>query len=151
MNAKTLEAIETHGKNLLAIFPNATERNPVALCKKLRRIETAAHRFATDYCNGDVQPDGEGKEWFRHYGRGTAGPFLTEKTHGPERFLARVRKLLGITPAKAEQVGLRVNLDARGYALKLSEDWTKGYNSRAPFPIYADWGGYGILAPDLKA
>ncbi len=47
------EAIEAHGKNLLAIFQNATERDPVALCKRLRRLEAKASRITTDYCNGD--------------------------------------------------------------------------------------------------
>ena len=52
MNHKTLEAITRHGETLLRAFPNAIEKNPVALCKKLRRIETATRQVMTDYCNG---------------------------------------------------------------------------------------------------
>lgn len=54
MNAKTLEAINRHGESLLKAFPNCTEKNPVALCKKLRRIETSLARPLVDYCNGDA-------------------------------------------------------------------------------------------------
>jgi hypothetical protein len=54
MNAKTLEAITKHGLALLAAFPNATEKDPVALCKKLRRIETATRLVFERYCNGEV-------------------------------------------------------------------------------------------------
>lgn len=57
MNAKTREAIETHGKNLLRIFPNATEQDPLALCKKLRRIETVAHRNSEAFCNGEIDSE----------------------------------------------------------------------------------------------
>ena len=149
MNANTLKAITRHGESLLAAFPSATEKDPVALCKKLRRVETAANRFATDYCNGDIQADDNNEVFYRHYGRGTNGPFLTEKVDGPEKFLRRVRAILGITSEKAKEIGLFVNLDARGYSLKLSDDWTMGYNSKAERRIHTDWGGYGILAPDL--
>ena len=53
MNAKTLEAITRHGETLLRAFPNATEKNPVALCKKLRRIENAVAKPILDYTNGE--------------------------------------------------------------------------------------------------
>lgn len=39
MNAKTEAAVMEHGKQLLAIFPSATERDPVKLCRKLRKLE----------------------------------------------------------------------------------------------------------------
>ena len=44
MNTNTLKAITRHGESLLKAFPNALEKNPVALCKKLRRIETGLAR-----------------------------------------------------------------------------------------------------------
>ena len=46
------ERIKRHGKHLLAIFPNATERDPMSLCKKLRRLEAEARQFAERCCNG---------------------------------------------------------------------------------------------------
>ena len=54
MNAKTLEAVERHGRQLLAIFPNATERDPVTLCNKLRRVEAVAERHALMLCNDEA-------------------------------------------------------------------------------------------------
>ena len=36
------------------------------------------------------------------------------------------------------------NFDARGYALKFFEDFSKDK------PIHKDWGGYGIIAPDFR-
>lgn len=43
MNAKQkiamYEAIEEHGKKLLALFPNAKEKDPIRLCKRLRVYE----------------------------------------------------------------------------------------------------------------
>lgn len=45
------DRIEAHGADLLRLFPNATERDPASLCKKLRRIEGRANRAACDACN----------------------------------------------------------------------------------------------------
>lgn len=131
MNAKTLEAITRHGESLLAAFPDATERDPVALCKKLRRIETRASYIGVRLC-------------------GDSGYSYEAADAETDKALASVCKLLGLTPAKAQEVGLFVNRDPRGYALKLSDDWTRGYNSKAELRLYTDWGGDAILAPDLN-
>ena len=40
---------------------------------------------------------------------------------------------------------LFVNGDARGYALKIMDS----YVMERRLDIYKDWGGYGIIAPDL--
>ena len=39
MTPKQREAIERHGRQVLALFPNATERDPEELCRKLRSKE----------------------------------------------------------------------------------------------------------------
>lgn len=135
MNAKTLEAVKRHGTSLLLAFPNATERDPVALCKKLRRIESAAHRVMTDYCNGDATSDQADK--------------------AEESALKRLRSLLAVDSYQSASAALFVNRDPRGYALKLCDEWTREYNREQysktdGLPIYTDWGGYGIIAPDLK-
>ena len=127
MNAKTLEAITRHGETLLRAFPNATEKNPVTLCKKLRRIETATHRIMTDYCNGDCDEYGADKASDSAY--------------------TRLQTLLG-----DKKTPMIVNRDPRGYALKLDDAWTRKYNNALPCNccrIHTDMGGYGILAPDL--
>src|SRR3990172_5002755 len=59
MNAKTREAILSHSRQLLAIFPQATERDPLALCKKLRRIEAKATAIGLQLCNGPQMAEGE--------------------------------------------------------------------------------------------
>ena len=37
-----------------------------------------------------------------------------------------------------------LNTDARGYALKFFEDFSKDKT------IHKDWGGYGLIAPDFR-
>ena len=134
MNAKTLEAIKRHGESLLRAFPEATERDPVALCKKLRRIETVAHRMAELACEREVP----------------------EQDEADAKAIQRVRTLLGITEHQAALI-LFVNRDPRGYALKIRESFANGINLRAraegkhEFTLFTDWGGDGIIAPDLTA
>ena len=91
------ERINRHGAQLLAIFPDATEKNPVALCKKLRRLETEGENYAVAYCNGSIT----GEQWEERQ----------------ERLLNRVNKLLGNDSAP-----VFVNGDPRGYALKTEDD-----------------------------
>lgn len=110
--------IQKHGEMLNALFNTGIE--PVALCKKLKRLETKAHKLATDYCNGENGVDSENIDTFT------------------EPIIKAVKKLLG------NNVPVRFNGDARGYALKLSIEWSADKN------IYKDWGGYGILAPDFR-
>lgn len=108
------DRIERHGRELLAIFPDATIQDPIQLCKRLRTIEASASKHAERRCNEDVP----------------------ESEH--ERFetmtLNKLRKLLG-----SDRVWL--NGDPRGYALKI--DLEPGE------VLHRDWGGYGIIAPDL--
>lgn len=145
MNAKTLEAIRRHGEALLAAFPNATEKDPVTLCKKLRRIETSLVKPLTDYCNGDFDAGKNGERL----------DAICDKAK------ARVVKLLfGLDIEKHSHpdcaCGLFINRDPRGYALKLDDEWTRDYNHHSHAcladdfkRIYTDMGGYGIIAPDL--
>lgn len=120
MNAKTLEAIKHHGEQLLAIFPNATERDPVALCKKLRRVETAASRWNVDCCN-----------W--------RDPSIEEQEANDAKIYKRVHAILGTTE------GIVYNKDPRGYALKIDDAAMRAND----YQLHRDWGGYGIIAPDL--
>jgi hypothetical protein len=145
MNAKTLEAVRRHGESILAAFPNTTEKDPVALCKKLRRIETVAHNGATAHCNGETLHIGIHDRYEFSSDENAWGKFSA-------MVLKRVMTLFGSSvPAYC---GLFVNGDARGYALKLNDEWTRNWNHRqyvnnTRLPIYTDMGGYGILAPDL--
>ena len=121
------EQILRHGFQLKRIFfaedaANGTGISPVALAKALHRIETKAHRIAEQYCNGDIQQDE-----------------MDKLVEGIERSLDR---LLDYTN---KQVPVFVNLDPRGYALKIRDEYVKANG----LDIYRDWGGYGILAPEF--
>lgn len=123
--------IEQHGRNLLAIFPNATERDPVKLCKELLKLETFAAAIGLQLCNGpELQQEDADKR--------------------VEAVLSKASKLLG----NASDVPVFVNLDPRGYALKIDDAWLTAQRAdhRTAFKavIHRDFGGYGILAPDLS-
>jgi len=115
-----------HAAALAELFPNAT-KSGLDLCRALRRIEAKASRAATDYCNGDMDADGWGRQKNAAY--------------------AALVKLF--TPSPELRDHLRINGDPRGYALKLADEFTREHNRTATSPIHTDWGGYGILAPDL--
>lgn len=59
MNAKQREKmnaqIERHGRDLLAIWPNCRERDPLRLCRKLLRLERRARALSVGWCNGEVK------------------------------------------------------------------------------------------------
>lgn len=124
MNPKQLEQIEAHGRNLLAIFPNATERDPVKLCKNLRRLEGEGAAVALRLCNGPEYAEGEADTL-------------------NDDILRRVNRLLGQS-AKC-RVPIFVNRDPRGYALKIKSQWM----SENKATLHQDWGGYGIIAPEF--
>ena len=140
MNAKTLEAITRHGETLLRAFPNATEKNPVALCKKLRRIETAVAKPILDYANGE---------------NGMNDQKLDVEC---DWAIERLVELLGLhqpaTKPDEPSMGIFINRDPRGHALKLDDTWTRAFNEKqyaAKLPaLHTDMGGYGIIAPDLN-
>jgi hypothetical protein len=115
------ERIRRHGNDLLRIFPNTTERDPVQLCKKLRRLESKGQALALRLCNGPAFAPGE------------------DDLIGDD-ILRRVNALLG--NVRKPLVNVFLNRDPRGYALKIA--------SGHGLQIHTDWGGYGIIAPDLS-
>ena len=122
MNKKQRQAeqILRHGLKLQRIFPATKDMGPVELCKKLHRIENRMHRLAEDYCNGVIDMD----QW--------------EKSS--ENALFKVNSILGM-----ENVPIFINGDARGYALKIEDQYVRDHS----LDIYRDWGGYGILCPEF--
>ena len=124
------EAIEAHGKNLLALFPNATERDPVSLCKRLRRLEVKASRITTDYCNGDFDAGENGEKL--------------------DAILAKVNAILGNNEQyPIMNVPIFINRDPRGYALKIKSEYMAGAGWVAQWALMRDWGGHGIIAPEI--
>lgn len=114
-------AIEKHGRNLQAIFPKTRGLDPVALCKKLLRLENEAHHAAERYSSVPTP----------------AGYWETAQAS----VLKRLDKILGF---KAAKIPVFVNGDPRGYALKIDD------GAARDMVIYRDMGGYGILAPDFR-
>ena len=108
--------IKKHGDTLKSIFN--LDVDSIELCKKLFRLENKAHKLATDYCNGDFEGDIDKES---------------------EKILSKVAKILN-----TNTFNMFFNGDARGYALKFFEDFSKDK------AIQKDWGGFGIIAPDFK-
>ena len=112
--------VESHGINLLKLFPNSKISDPVQLCRKLRQLELRASRFTIAICNGTTSQEASDQ--------------------GLEKIEAEVNALLCNT-----DVPIFINRDPRGYAIKIDDEWMRtSANS-----IHRDLGGYGIIAPDL--
>lgn len=127
LNKKEVQykAIRKHGEDLNRLFN--TELDPIVLCKKLHSIEIRAHKLAEDYCNGLI----ETSDW--------------EDVSG--KVLSQVNNILHY---RESGVPVFFNGDPRGYALKIDETWVKNKRNSFGFsPIYQDWGGYGIIAPEF--
>lgn len=125
MNARQLEAVKRHGEQLNAIFH--TGLDPVVLCKKLRRIEGAAHKLAEDACNSLSM---ESKEYQSKWAS----------------VQSRLWAVLQVdNPGNKWQHVLHINMDPRGYALKIDDEYMRAHN----ITLYRDMGGYGILAPEF--
>lgn len=97
-----------------------TGLDAIALCKKLRIIERKQDVANTDYCNGYISCD----------------QFNTIKNRTRKRIL----KLLG------DNVPIIINSDPRGYALKIDDAFMYKHQPK----LMRDWGGFGIIAPDLS-
>lgn len=140
MTPKQLEQIEAHGRNLLAIFPNATERDPVKLCKKLRRLDREGAAVALRLCNGPEYAEGEADtltdDILRRVNRllGQSANQYTGAPCGCERGIERdncpqcegTGKVIDFAKfRRREIVPIFVNQDPRGYALKIDDAWIK--------------------------
>jgi hypothetical protein len=165
MNAKTQAAVIQHGRQLIALFGLTEDTEPLALCRKLRRLESQAGTIALRLCNGPEYPNGE-----------------DQVDRMCETILDKVDALLGF---RSKNIPVFINRDPRGYALKINDEWMRAAHtvSRDGKPVYtgtdpeawllrhqgqsvhyatkhggyaidhvrlhSDWGGYGIIAPDL--
>ena len=107
MNTLQLQRITKHGLDLLRIFPNATQRDPVKLCKALRRIETAANRRMCAACSVPC-------EWNRDEGEAM--------DEADTQVFQRLDKLLSWVDAGVPVI---INRDPRGYSLKIDDAWMR--------------------------
>ena len=130
MNQKEIlySRITTHGQNLKAMFNLNRDIDPVKLCKRLLRLEKKAHKLAVDFCNGVIDQ----LEWDQK----------------ADQILTKVETILKVPTGRGiiNKKVLFLNGDARGYALKIDDEYLKNNN----FNIHRDWGGYGIIAPDFR-
>ena len=115
-------AIQAHGEKLHAIFPATRDLAALDLCRKLRRIETEAGRLAERYCNGEMNEPA----------------YLAEDG----RLEGNLDRLLDFTGAG---VPVFLNGDPRGYALKIDDAYMREHG----IDLHRDWGGYGIIAPEI--
>lgn len=92
----------------------------------LLKLEREAHKAATDYCNGENGMTTEKWETVTDQIR-----FEVEKTFD------------------SAVPGLMINGDARGYALKIDDEMVR-HHYPSEIGFYRDWGGYGILSPEIE-
>lgn len=93
------------------------------LSVKLLHLEHEAHRNATDYCNGDMEGD------------------MYED-------LAKMIEDAVLVLFDFKLNGFFINGDPHGYSLKIKDDILKA--EYADCGLHRDWGGYGLLAPEIK-
>lgn len=124
MNAQILK----HGENLNAIFNTGIEPNK--LYSKLLSLERRASKIVLDYCNGDNNVNTDTIEEKITPIMDAVYKLLNNGKYNDDR-------------PHQKKVPVFCNYDARGYALKINDQYVRAYN----LDIYKDWGGYGILAP----
>ena len=128
MKPETRAAVERHWRKLQAIFPAARDRDPVALCRVLRRLEREAVAVAVRDCNGP--PWSDPGELDREYAR----------------IAAQVDRVLNFTGAG---VPVTVGDGRRGYQIKIDYRWMSEHQPHGPAILITDMGGNGVIAPDL--
>ncbi len=118
---RTINRIIQHGNNLKIIFN--LQEDSLIICKKLRRLEIKGYKIAEDYCNGYIDSI---EKW--------------EKLKN--EVLKKVDKILNF---RQQKIPVFFNGDPRGYCLKIEDNFIRDNNIN----IYKDFGGYGVIAPDL--
>ena len=121
---KLYKLIFTHGERVKKFFNMPASTDPIALCKRLRRLEVQAQRVQDMHANGQYE----------------------ESARAEAKIIVKLKNLLqpDATPEDFLKFGIFLNTDQRGYALKLPEEVVKGHK------FYKDWGLFGIIAPGLR-
>lgn len=115
--------IKKHGEDIKKIFSLPADTDPIKLCKKLRQYEIKAQRVQ------DIHAAGQYEEAARE-----------------ESILLVGLVVLLLKQTNGNEFGIFINMDQRGYALKIPDEIVKEKN----LTIHKDWGGFGIIAPDLN-
>jgi hypothetical protein len=117
-NEWVLKARVRHHDALKAMLLADSLMSGLQCWRKLRVIEGKAARLALQLCNGPELPEADQER-------------IKAEVH------TSVEKLFG-----RKLPGFFINLDPRGYALKLEP-------GSVPYPLHEDWGRYQILAPTI--
>lgn len=117
--------LERHYKALenLASLCGVSNPNGKKLSVKLLYIERPASSKAIDYCNGLISTEA----WSEIY---------------HDQYADQVQALFN-----NQLDGLFINSDVRGYALKIDDELMRTKYKNCG--LHKDWGGYGILAPEI--
>lgn len=163
MTTKQREAIIRHGQQLLAIFPNTKIGDPLTLCRRLRKIEAEGAKLAKQLCSDSTMDEGKadaiGEDILRRvnallgnvrdYQPKTGAKCTCRK--GIQRDNCPACEGTGyIIDFRAirnapKTVLVFLNRDPRGYALKIDSEYVRAHS----LAIHRDWGGYGIIAPEI--
>jgi len=146
----TTAMIREHGLGLIRFFgldPNLVD--PINLCKKLRRLENKAHRITTQLCNGFP-------EHLLHLDNEVLEDYSKHLEVKLCRIEGKVRDYLWANQPKLKKNFKKINAifingDPRGYALKLDTETIKYFEELGEDFPHKDWGGFGIIAPDLTS
>lgn len=107
-------------QNMVNLLAYLSGNDGTEVFNKLQRLERKVERIALNYCNiADYNDKGQ-----------------------LDKIEKEVKKLL------PKLNTFFINGDPRGYALKFKEEEVKQLRDAGYYP-YTDWGGYGILAPEL--
>jgi hypothetical protein len=145
----TQAMIREHGEGLIRFFgldPNLVD--PIDLCKKLRRLENKAHEITTQLCNGFPELDHESQE-----DHTAELEIKLCRIEGKVQDLLDSYQLKKSAPSKwvKKLNAIFINHDPRGYALKVDSEIVKYYEELGEYFPHQDWGGFGIIAPDLTS
>lgn len=126
-----------HAPGAAGACPQQSSPDGKKISVALWKIERDAHNAATAQCNGEPycgQPYREDEQW-EEFKRSMA---------------ERVAMVFGRSPRPEHAPpGFFVNGDARGYALKIDPENQQGAALIAAVGLHKDWGGYGILSPEI--
>jgi hypothetical protein len=162
MNAKIEPKVRQHGEQLIALFGLSKDTDPIRLCQRLRRLEVQANTLAVRYCNGEMDLDGIDRESETILPKVKAilAPEYQPKTgaacgckRGVQRDNCPACEGTGhvidfrAIRTRPQTPPIFFNRDPRGYALKIPSEWM---HAHPEVSLHRDWGGYGILAPDLS-
>lgn len=97
--------------------------NGKKLSCKLLQIERIAHKRMEDYCNGIADTFQNNRHIEQHF--------------------TEVQKIFN-----NQLIGFFVNTDPRGYTLKIDDEIMR--TTYKEVDLQRDWGGYGLLAPEIN-